>query len=133
MPTVADSSDRVLTAMACELDLDLCHFRIEQAFVQPDLEENVLTRLPQGCGRESGKIAGLNKSLHGLKQASRPWHGHPTRCLWELRFTQGLADACVFRLKDEGNAVMTMVVSHFDDIFAVAEKTTVGANHLVDT
>ena len=32
-PTVAVSSVRLLTAMACELDLDLCHFVTEQAFV----------------------------------------------------------------------------------------------------
>ena len=44
-PTVAVSSVRLLTAMACELDLDLCHFDIEQAFVQSDLE-NVYMRLP---------------------------------------------------------------------------------------
>ena len=28
-------------------------------------------RLPQGSGRLSGKIVRLNKSLYGLKQASR--------------------------------------------------------------
>ena len=28
-PTVAVSSVRLLTAMACELDLDVCHFDIE--------------------------------------------------------------------------------------------------------
>ena len=56
-PTVAVSSVRLLTAMACELDLDLCHFDIQQAFVQSNLEENVYIRLPQGCGRLSGKIA----------------------------------------------------------------------------
>ena len=56
--------------MACEWDLDLCHFDIEQAFVQSDLEENVFMSLPQDCGRLSGKIVRLNKSLYGLKQAS---------------------------------------------------------------
>ena len=40
MPTVAASSVRFLTAMSCELDLDLDHFDIEQDFVQSDLEEN---------------------------------------------------------------------------------------------
>ena len=41
VPTVAVYSVRLLTAMACVLDLDLCHFDIEQAFVKSDLEENV--------------------------------------------------------------------------------------------
>ena len=29
-------SIRLLAALACELDLDLCHLDAEQAFVQPD-------------------------------------------------------------------------------------------------
>ena len=80
-PTVAVSSVRLLTAMACELDLDLRHFDIEQAFVQSDLENDVFMRLPQGRGRLSERIVTLNKRLYGLKQASRQWHAHLTRCL----------------------------------------------------
>ena len=121
-PTVAVSSVRLLTAMACELDLDLSHFDIEQALVQSDLEENVYMRSPQGCGRMSGKIVRLNTSLYGLKQASLPWHAHFTRCLLSLGFVQCLADACVLRLIEVGRVVMTIVV-HVDDIFAVREKT----------
>ena len=121
-PTVAVSRVRLLTAMACELDLDLRHFDIEQAFVQSDLKENVFMRLPQGCGRLSGKIVRPNKSLYGLKQASRQWHAHLTRCLLTLGFLQCLADACVFRLMEDERVVMTIVV-HVDDIFAVGEKT----------
>ena len=108
--------------MACELDLDLRHFDIEQAFVQSDLEETVFIRLPQGCGRLSGKIVRLNKSLYGLKQASRQWHAHLTRCLLTLGFLQCLADACIFRLMKDERVVMTIAV-HVHDIFAVGEKT----------
>ena len=68
-PTVAVSSVCLLTAMACELDLDLCHFDVEQASIQSILEENVFMRLPQGCGRLSWKLVRLNRSLYGLKQA----------------------------------------------------------------
>ena len=70
-PIVAVSSFRLLAALACEHNLDLCQFDIEQAFVQSDLDEDVLMCLPQGCGRLSGMIVKLNKSLYGLKQASR--------------------------------------------------------------
>ena len=38
-PTPASSCFRLLGAFACELDLDLCHFDAEQAFVQSTLEE----------------------------------------------------------------------------------------------
>ena len=36
---------RLLSAIACECDLDLCHFDVDQAFVQSDLED-VFLRLP---------------------------------------------------------------------------------------
>ena len=55
---------RLLSTIACELDLDdnMWHFDVEQAFVQPQLDEDVFMRLPKGCGSLSGKIVPLNKS-----------------------------------------------------------------------
>ena len=95
-------------------------FDIEQAFVQSDLEKNVSMGLPQGCGGNSGKIVKLNKSVYGLKQASRQWHAQFTR-YWLtilIRFAPCLTDACLFRLMDEGRVVMTIVV-RVDYVFAV--------------
>ena len=37
----------LLSAIACECDLDLCHFDVDQAFVQADLEDDVFLRLPE--------------------------------------------------------------------------------------
>ena len=64
----------------------------------------------------------LNKSLYGLKQAARSWHAHLTTCLKTLGFQQCLADACVFRLIEEGRVAIIAVV-HVDDIFAVGLKS----------
>ena len=91
-PTVSSSCVRILSAIACECDLDLCHFDVNQAFVQSDLEEDVFLRLPKGCGDLSGKVVRLNKSLHGLKQASRTWHAHLTTCRIRLGFEQCMTD-----------------------------------------
>ena len=77
-PTVAVSSVRLLVAVACENDLSIRHFDVEQAFVQSELDEDVFMKLPEGCGRLSGKIVKLGKSLYGLRQASRKWHGRLT-------------------------------------------------------
>ena len=70
-----------LSAIACGRDLDLCHFDIDQAFVQSDLKEGVFLRLSKGCGDPSGKVVRLDKRLYGLKQASRTRHAHLTTCL----------------------------------------------------
>ena len=91
----SSSCVRLLRAIACECDLDLCHFDVDQAFVQFDLEEDVFLRLPKGCGDLSGKVVRLNKRLYGLKQASRTWHAHLTTCLKRLGFEQCMADVCV--------------------------------------
>ena len=40
-PTVSSSGVRLLSAFACECDLDICHFDVDQAFVQSDLGEDV--------------------------------------------------------------------------------------------
>ena len=112
----------LLAALACELDLDLCHFDAEQAFVQSDLDEVVYIRLPPGCGALSGKVVRLRRSLFGLKQALRTWHCHLVRGMKALAFEQCEADACVISLVEDG-AVSVVVVVHVDDIFAIGRKS----------
>ena len=50
----------ILSLIAWECDLDLYHFNIEHAFVQSDFEENIILRLPKGCGNLLGKVVRLN-------------------------------------------------------------------------
>ena len=72
VPTVLSSCVRLLSAVACELGVDVCHFDVKHAFVQPKLDEAFFLPLPVRCGSLSGKIVRRNKkSLYGLKQASR--------------------------------------------------------------
>ena len=121
-PTVSSSCVRLLSAIACQCHFDFCYFDVDQAFVQSDLEEDVLLRLPKGCGDLSGKVVRLNKRLYGLKQASRTWHAHPTKCLKILGFEQCMTDVCVFLLIEDHGCVAITAVVHVDDIFAVGQK-----------
>ena len=73
-PTPAASCIRLLGAIACELDLDICHFDAEQDFAQSNLDKDVFMWLLLSCGEMSIKVVRLNHSLYGLKQASRSWH-----------------------------------------------------------
>ena len=90
--TVSSSCVRLLSAIAYECDLVLCHFDVDQAFVQSDLEEDIFLRLAKECGYLSGKVVRLNKSLYGLKLASHTWHAHLTTCLKILGFDQCMTD-----------------------------------------
>ena len=38
-PTVSSSCVRLFRAIACQCDLDLCYFDVDQAYVQSDLEK----------------------------------------------------------------------------------------------
>ena len=124
-PNVSSSCVRVLSSIACECDLDLCHFDVDQAFVQCELEEDVFLRLPKGCGDLSGKAVRLNKRLYGLNKATRTWHAHLTTCFKRLGFEQCTTDVCVFRLIEDGRVAITAVV-HVDDAFAVGQKERCG-------
>ncbi|CAB1120041.1 unnamed protein product [Ectocarpus sp. CCAP 1310/34] len=73
-PTVSVSCVRMLAALECELNLDLCHFDIKQAFVRSELEGDEYMRLPQGCGALSRIIEKPESVDYGLRQASRQWH-----------------------------------------------------------
>ena len=53
-------------AAVAELQLDLCLFDVQQAFVQAELEEVGLMRMPQGCGALSDGVVRLNRSLYGF-------------------------------------------------------------------
>lgn len=121
-PCPSVTSIRLLAAIACEKDWDLCHFDAEQAFVQSKLDEVVFVRLPPGCGVLSGKVVKLGRSLYGLRQASRTWHQHLTRGMKCLGFESCAADACVMRLVEDG-AVTMVVVVHVDDIFSIGRKS----------
>ena len=135
-PTPTASCIRLLGSIACELDLDLCHFDAQQAFVQSNLDEDVFMRLPhRGCGEMSGKAVRVNRSLYGLKQASRSWHYHLLLRMKSLGFAQSLAGACVLRLVESG-IVSIVTVAHVNDIFAVRRKVRCDQfcedlNHLV--
>ena len=76
-PTSTASCIRMIAAIACELQLDACHFEVQQAFVQAEFQELVLTRMPKGCGDLSGNLMRLNRSLCSLKQASKSWQKTP--------------------------------------------------------
>lgn len=57
--TLFSSSVRLLSAITCECDSDLCHFDVGQTFVQSDLEGDVFLRFPKGCGYLSWKFVSM--------------------------------------------------------------------------
>ena len=100
-PCPSVMSIRLLAALGCELDLDLCHFDAEQAFVQSYLDEVVYIRLPPRRGSMIGEggdttISSPGKSpkhpLPGIGLHD-PLHGRQA-CPEFIAFDQGVGQIC---------------------------------------
>ena len=61
---------RVFSATACEVDQDVYHFDVEQAFVQSKLGEDIFLRLPRRWGSVvKGKRGACTQGCNGTKDA----------------------------------------------------------------
>ena len=64
--------------------------------------------------RNCNKACKLQKSIHGLKQASRSWDIRFNEAIKEFDFSQNVDEPCVYK-KDSGSAVMFPML-YVDDI-----------------
>ena len=93
-PVAKFSSIRALLALAAHYDLEIHQMDIKTAFLNGDLDEDIYMIQPEGFvvkGKESW-VCKLNKSLYGLKQASRAWYQKMDQALLNLRFKRLHAD-----------------------------------------
>ena len=84
---------------------------VKTAFLNGDLEEELYIAQPTGfilAGRES-EICKLNRSIYGLKQASRAWNIKFHGFLTKFGFTRSSADQCVY-IKKEENCLILLAI-----------------------
>ena len=120
----------LLSAIACERDLDLCHFDVDQTFVQSDLKEDVF----YGCRRmwRTFRRGSWTQQTFVRIEASLAYMACSPNDVSQntkLGFEHCMTDVYVFRLIEDGRVAITTVV-HVDDIFAVGQKKRCDSNEL---
>lgn len=88
---------------------------VKTAFLNGDLHEELYMFQPTGFEIEGQEdlVCRLNKSLYGLKQASRSWNEKFNNFLVQYGFSQSKADPCVYTIKTETE--LTIMAIWVDD------------------
>ena len=103
-------SIRIILAIAAYYDYEIWQMDVKTAFLNGNLEEDVYMTQPKGfiSIKESHKVCKLQRSIYGLKQASRSWNIH---------FIKNPDDSCVYK-KVSGSKI-TFLILYVDDILLI--------------
>ncbi|KAM1444438.1 hypothetical protein ACFX2I_040587 [Malus domestica] len=124
-PVAMIKSIRILLAIAAYHDYEIWQMDMKTAFLNGYLEEELYMTQPEGfvSKSERTKVCKLQRSIYGLKQASRSWNIRFDTEIKTFSFTQNKDDNCVYQ-KVVGDVVVFLVL-YVDDILLFGNDTAV--------
>ncbi|KAL0295548.1 UNVERIFIED_CONTAM: Retrovirus-related Pol polyprotein from transposon RE2 [Sesamum calycinum] len=118
-PVAMAKSIWIMLAIASWYDYEIWQMDVKTAFFNGLVEEEIYMDQPEGftvVGEEQ-KICHLQRSIYGLKQASRSWNIHFDEIIQGYDFVKNDFDPCVYK-KVSGSSVVFLLLS-VDDILLI--------------
>ncbi|KAK9045900.1 hypothetical protein V6N11_051803 [Hibiscus sabdariffa] len=109
-PVAMFKSIRILLAVAAFHDNEIWQMDVKTAFLNGKLEEDVYMTQPEGfvTPENAGKVCKLQRSIYGLKQASRSWNLRFNEAIQEFGFIRNEDEPCVYK-KFSGSIVSFLI------------------------
>jgi hypothetical protein len=114
-PVVKMTTVRTFMAIAAIQNWPLFQLDVNTAFLHGDLHEEVYMQPPPGLHLDQPDlVCKLQRSLYGLKQASRQWNAKLTETLIASNYVQSKADYSLFTKKTDVG--FTAILVYVDDL-----------------
>ncbi|KAK8696520.1 hypothetical protein V6N13_001654 [Hibiscus sabdariffa] len=112
-------SIRILLAVAAFHDYEIWQMDVKTAFLNGKLEEDVYMTQPEGfvTPEDARKVCKLQRSIYGLKQASRSWNLRFNEASQEFGFIRNEDEPCVY--KKFSGSIVSFLVLYVDDILII--------------
>ncbi|KAK8574342.1 hypothetical protein V6N13_016142 [Hibiscus sabdariffa] len=112
-------SIRILLAIAAFHDYEIWQMDVKTAFLNGKLEEDVYMTQPEGfvTPENAGKVCKLQRSIYGLKQASRSWNLRFNDAIQEFGFIINEDEPCVY--KNFSGSIVSFLILYVDDILII--------------
>ena len=127
-PVAMLKSIRILLAVAASLDYEIWQMDVKTAFLNGSLEEDIYMQQPEGFiarGQEH-MACKLQRSIYGLKQASRTWNIRFDQAITLYGFEKSPDEPCVYK-RIQGTKVV--VKPEKNSIFLKKGKTVISVEN----
>ena len=109
---------RIMLAIAAYLDYEIQQIIVKIAFLNGDLIEELYMIQPEGFTFiDESKVCKLQRSIYGLKQASRSWNIHFDKVIKTYGFVKNGEEFYIYK-QANGLAVIFLVL-YMDDILLI--------------